>query len=433
MQENVSANLGIGEWSVQNWISQGEQNIAVQTTKSSRKGKISEDKAFLIQFLEKIPKMESHYCRKDTNKLYLDTQWTSVNELYKFYTNECVAAKIAKLNNTTFRQELDKQRIALFKPKKDQCDTCTGYSVGKINDEQFQQHLEKKNLARAEKEKLKEEASKDNSKLVLTMDAQAILTAPRLQVSAAYYKMKLNVHNYSFYNLSTGKGHCYVWHEGSGGVEANEFTSIIIDYIKRNLSPATKSVVCFSDGCCYQTRNVTLSNALSYLSRTSGVEIFQYYLEKGHTQMECDSIHACIERKLRNRVVYVPGCYVDICRSAKAKDPYEVDYLNYSFFKDYSVIKTFSSIRPGNTKGDPKVTDLRALAYRCDGAIEYKLLYQDHWTPLPRRTRAIQDNLDIPQLHNAPLKIKPDKFKHLQELKNYIPEDFRLFYDNLSH
>ncbi|CAG9828697.1 unnamed protein product [Diabrotica balteata] len=139
--------LGIGEWSVQNWIGQGEQNIAVQTKNSSRKGKISEDKAFLIQFLETIPKMESHYCRKDTNKLYLDTQWTCVNELYKFYTNECVGAKIAKLYNTTFRQELDKQRIALFKAKKDQCDTCTGHSTGKKNDEQFQQHLEKKKFS----------------------------------------------------------------------------------------------------------------------------------------------------------------------------------------------------------------------------------------------------------------------------------------------
>lgn len=305
--------------------------------------------------------------------------------------------------------------------------------MGTIQEEEYQTHITRKNMARAEKDRQKELAKANPSTLMFTMDVQAVLTAPRLQVSASYYKMKLTVHNFTFYNMVSGNADCYIWHEGAGAVTANEFTSIILDYIVKNLTPDTSTIIIFSDGCGYQNRNVTLSNALLNFAENKNIEIFQYYLEKGHTQMECDSIHACIERKLKNREVYVPGCYVQICKWAKLKDPYKVHYINYAFFKKYSVFTNYSSIRPGNTTRDPKVTDIRCLAYRIDGFIDFKINYEDNWQQLPRRTKKQQENLIIPQLYHEPLKIKADKFNHLQELKKFIPEDFRQFYESLLH
>lgn len=216
--------------------------------------------------------------------------------------------------------------------RKDQCDICIGFSVGTIEEDKYKTHITRKNMARAEKDRQKDLAKDNPCTLMFTMDVQAVLTAPRLQVSASYYKMKLMVHNFIFYNMVTGDADCYIWHEGAGGVTANEFTTITLDYIVKNLSLDTKTVIIFSDGCGYQNRNVTLSNALSLLAENKGLEIFQYYLEKGHTQMECDSIHACIERKLKNREVFVPGCYVQVCKRAKLKDPYKVHYVTYDFF-----------------------------------------------------------------------------------------------------
>lgn len=152
-------------------------------------------------------------------------------------------------------------------------------------------------MAPAEKESQKNQAANDRSRLLFEMDVQSVLTAPRIQVSASYYKMKLTVHNFTFFNMISGKGDCYIWHEAAGGVTSNEFTSIVVDYINRYATKQTKSVIIFSDGCGYQNRNVNLSNALSALAKNKDLEIYQYYLEKGHTQMECDSIHACIEKK----------------------------------------------------------------------------------------------------------------------------------------
>lgn len=171
--------------------------------------------------------------------------------------------------------------------------------MGTVKEDVYRIHITRKNMARAEKSKQKELAENNPTTLMFTMDVQAVLTAPRLQVSTSYYKMKLTVHNFTFYNLVTGKADCYIWHESAGGVTSNEFTSVIIDYITKNLTPNSKTVVVCSDGRGYQNRNVNLSNALLDLAENRKIEIFQYYLEKGHTQMECDSIHACIERKLK--------------------------------------------------------------------------------------------------------------------------------------
>lgn len=126
------------------------------------------------------------------------------------------------------------------------------------------------------------------------------------------------------------------------------------------------SIILYSDGCTYQNRNTTLSNALLNLSINSNVTIIQKFLQRGHTQMEVDSMHSTIERKVRNRKINVPADYIPICKSACIKSPYTVEYLTHDFFKSFSSITFCKSIRPGNKKGDPIVTNLKAIKYEPD-------------------------------------------------------------------
>lgn len=51
----------------------------------------------------------------------------------------------------------------------------------------------------------------------------------------------------------------------------------------------------------YQNRNVTLSCALRRFEVTHNIEIEQKFLEKGHTYMECDSVHAAVGRKIKKQ------------------------------------------------------------------------------------------------------------------------------------
>jgi len=132
--------------------------------------------------------------------------------------------------------------------------------------------------------------------------------------------------------LSTNEVVCYVWHEGEGELNANVFTSCVVDYLVNEVG-CTKYIVIYSDGCGSQNRNATLSNALSLLAKEKQITITENYLEKGHTQMECDSVHSVIERKKKNRDIFVPVQYVQLIQDARTKSPYKVCYIDHTFFK----------------------------------------------------------------------------------------------------
>lgn len=142
--------------------------------------------------------------------------------------------------------------------------------------------------------------------------------------------------------MTTRDVNCYFWSEHEGELTANSFASCVADYID-GLDNAIKHVVIFSDGCTYQNRNVTLRNTLLYMAHKKQITIVPKILEKGHTQMECDSIHSTIERKLRNKPIYSPQTYVDLIKAARPVRPYSVKYLSHDFFKNFSALKYYTS------------------------------------------------------------------------------------------
>lgn len=141
------------------------------------------------------------------------------------------------------------------------------------------------------------------------MDLQSVLLYPKSNVSSLYYKTKLAVHNLTFYNLNTKSVSCYVWYEVEGGLTANELSSIVCDYIVKQI-PLTylKNFIVYSDGCGYQNRNVVLGNALLNLEKLHNITILQKYLEKGHTQLAADSVYSQIERKVRSLTINECPC-----------------------------------------------------------------------------------------------------------------------------
>jgi len=74
------------------------------------------------------------------------------------------------------------------------------------------------------------------------VDLQQVLLCTKTFASAVYYKRKLAVHNFTSYDLCTGDGVCNVWHEGQGGLDADEFATLIVDYFNK-IPDATESDV----------------------------------------------------------------------------------------------------------------------------------------------------------------------------------------------
>lgn len=221
--------LGLNEWSVRNWASGNISSIPKEMP--TRKLKSERKRTSVRMFLDALPKMESHYCRKSTSKQYLEPIFTSHEQLYKEYKKYCKENGIDEkktVHRTTFNDVMNDLNIKLFSPKKDQCDTCVAHTAKNVSDEEWNEHIGKKNRARAEKE-----SDKIKTKHVYTMDVQAVLLCSRMQASALYYKTKLTVHNFTIYNLKNNAVHCYLWNETEGDLSANVFASMLHDFIEK--------------------------------------------------------------------------------------------------------------------------------------------------------------------------------------------------------
>lgn len=295
--------LGIGKRQLRDWLLTNTDNTTIPNNNLAGDKEMS-----VIAFLDKLAKVESHYCRASSRKLYLDPVWDSSNHIFEVYKKSCVEANKTYYPRRYFLKIFRKLNYDIFSPRKDQCNKCISFKQGHLSQTDYESHQIKKQSARNEKEN--DKCSSDNLTLVYSMDVQAVLLSPNLQTSATYYKTKLKVHNYTIHNMKNKETACYIWHEGNGGLESDVFANNLSKHLKHDIDKfkSTKSIL-WSDGCGYQNRCLTLANALLDLAIENNIIIEQKYLEVGHTQMEVDSIHSLIEKKLRGRKrdIFVPA------------------------------------------------------------------------------------------------------------------------------
>lgn len=430
--------LGLKEKMVQSWIKSSEAGIIQNVPKVMNRQLVQRNDTRTIhlkQFFDSLPKQPSHYCRKDSSKVYLEQTFRTKSQIYSLYKEKCQQDSVKPYTLYPFCCVFEELKLSIFKPRKDECDTCYAYKTKQISENEYNIHIAKKDRARSEKVKNKDEAVQ-NLVYTFTMDTQAVKLCPALNVSASYYKTKLQIHNFTVYNLQSHQCTNYLWNETEGDLSASVFTTCIIEHLRINCLSDKKPIILFSDGCGYQNRNVVLSNALLHFAIQHNVVIEQKFLEKGHTQMECDSVHAMIERKLKQRVIQLPSEYMTAIREARTKPtPLDVKYLTFETFLNYDEKSTFiyNSIRPGKVLHDPTVSNLRALKYAPEGKIFYKLDFNDDYIELPQRARKVNKTFRPQKLFDERLKIKYSKWMHLQQLKNYLTADTHEFYNSIPH
>lgn len=252
----------------------------------------------LVLFLLGLDTMESHYCRCRSKKMYIAATFRSKAELFNEYKKYCVDNGYGQPTSYfLFSETFDKENLALFKPRKDQCDTCVGFKAKQVPQDEYVLHVERQKRAKAEKD-FDKKAAIEYGRHVFTGDTQAVKLSPDIDASAIYYKTRLQAHNYTIYNLLSHQCKNYWWDETQSDLSASSFVSCIIAHFEKYCLSETYPITLFSDGCGYQNRNQFLSNALSNFAIKYNKIVEQKWLEKGHTQMECDSAHAKIEKKI---------------------------------------------------------------------------------------------------------------------------------------
>ncbi|KAF6209679.1 hypothetical protein GE061_015428 [Apolygus lucorum] len=345
----------------------------------------------LCRFIDTFPKLPSHYCRSTTEKQYLQTDIRSIGKFYELYKSQCEQDNVTPLSRFVFDQHVKSKNVSIFTPRKDQCDECFQFRMNSLSQEKHDFHIKLKNRAREEKENDKLLA-KEKKIHLLCVDVMAVQMLPNIEASIAYYKMKLAIHNYTLYNLENNDVLNCWFTECEASLEASTFASCLVAELERLLSSSVREVVILSDGCSYQNKNNVLANALLAVSMNYKVTIHQKYFEKGHSQMEADSVHSLVERTAENLELFLPHDYDVVAKMAR-KGPGTVLYrsklMTIEDFKDFSKPEflRYESIRPGNKPHEPTVNDLKWLRYNPGGTIDFKIDFDAEFLPLPRRPK----------------------------------------------
>lgn len=222
--------------------------------------------------------------------------------------------------------------LSFYKPKKDQCTLCNVYEYRKeqgTNDrslgDEYQSHQELKQLSREFKMKDKEQAKAESAFEAITFDLESVLPTPHSKVGDLYSKRCLSTYNLSFYSLENKKGTCYLWDKSNGGRCSCEIWTCLLSQLNSlsQKSPHIKEVKYYSDTCGGQNRKQFVASALLFaVNSSNNIEIINHtFFERGHSEMDTDSIHSAIEFAKRNTTVHAPSQWDTIFSMARKKNP----------------------------------------------------------------------------------------------------------------
>ena len=105
-------------------------------------------------FLSRLPlisMMESHYCRKSSDKLYVNQVFNTMNDFFEEYKRHSLAAAMPFVKKTkwlNFMALCKERKITVYAPKKDLCDKCVAFKCKQLSQADYQQQITNKNLAR---------------------------------------------------------------------------------------------------------------------------------------------------------------------------------------------------------------------------------------------------------------------------------------------
>jgi hypothetical protein len=291
----------------------------------------------------------------------------------------------------------------------------------------------------------------------VTFDLQQVLQSPSLSVGALYYKRKLSVYNQTVYSLGDHDADCYVGHEGTGGRGSSELASCLYKYMK-SLPNTIEHLILYSDTCGGQNRNVNFASMCLHAVTVLSIKTIDHiYLESGHSQMECDSVHSTIEKAKRTVPIYAPMDYYIVNAGARHKNPYAVHAMSHTDFMDFHQMTNYYIVNRSQTiSGETSAwLKMKWIQYRKDlpGILAFKYDYDEQFREIhvtckykkPSKGKAKQKNrvatvpkpmpLNVPLLFSGPVPISDAKYTDLQSLCKslHIPRDYHSFHDNLLH
>lgn len=367
--------------------------------------------------------------------------------MHRLYQDECaknippLKAVQEKVYRTIFCEQYN---LSFFHPKKDQCTVCvkhrtlTGKAKEAFKDE-HQKHLERKERAQIQKSNDKTRATEDLTFVSATFDLQSVLQIPSSAASLLYYSRKLCVYNLCIYEASPpNNAFCLSWSELDARRGSSEIGTCVFKWLEK-LTPTVKEVSLFSDTCGGQNRNQNVAAMFMYAVQYLNIETITHnFLESGHSQMECDSMHAAIEAEKKWIDVFSMVDWVNIFRRARRKNPYNVTHLHYGDFYNFQVLAQCIIKNRNKDENGATVNWLLCKGFKYSkvepGVIQYRYDYNEPFKRIfvfGRGRPSIP--LKLTMAYETLLPVSVDKKKDLVKLcaKQIIPSELHPWFQNL--
>lgn len=112
---------------------------------------------------------------------------------------------------------------------------------------------------------------------------------------------------------------CYVWDQTLAGRGALEIHTCLLDCFGRQAAKGVTEIEAYSDNCSYQNKNNVQITTYYVVSQKLKIQITHHYLEKGHTQMDCDSVDPSIDMKIKHTDIFPPSQWYGLIQKAKVE------------------------------------------------------------------------------------------------------------------
>ncbi|XP_044758232.1 uncharacterized protein LOC123316293 [Coccinella septempunctata] len=197
-----------------------------------------------------------------------------------------------------------------------------------------------------------------------------------------------------------------------------------------------RHVILYCDSCAGQNKNRAMLVMIHlFLQKSKNIKTIKIvFLLPGHTYMPVDSIHAVIERFIKNRIIWAPSEWSTIIGNCRVNPrPYKVIKLEHFEFKnwkklgDEQLVLTKTGLKMNSVrqaffqKGSPEV----AVKYTYDRSPEYDLCFELNYNKGGRK-RQEKAFSEPERIYKQLLSISELKRRDLDKLckNNVIPARF---------
>lgn len=408
--------------------------------------------------IRQYPRYQSHYSRRE-KEFYLSPD-LNLSKMFRQFVAENPNIPEVERKENIYINVFQSTKLKIGVPKSDTCSECDQFKIRLSVATNAQ--IEELTRDRDEHQMLADEAYKalnedigrsrrDNSVVVKCGDLQKVLFTPTLTHKEMYYRRQLSTYNFCLYDGARDNSNMFLWSEAVGNRGVDEMGSCILRNILEEQVPLVqgqqRTLIFWSDRCRGQNNNFQLLSLFKYLiQRRFFTTIEQKFLHTGHSFLPCDRHFALIESNKRTATAMVPEDWIDIVRSTRITQPFNVQDMTQQHIMRISTLEDVIP-RP------PHFLVTQHMRYFMNDEHPHLIFSRDdflvgpwlqpftiyrpnnrqRFVNRPVWTHADLNGFVLRQKYHAPLHISAEKYRDLISMLPNIMPRFRQFYEDLDH